>query len=141
MAPSGGSRRCAPTTTIGSMPTTSTFVSWRVPGRARRRVFADAHVLLGIAIAISATIIAAAESGFSLVPVALAGFGYVSLQVFLSWHQRLVRSVARLLFALGFLFALAVWGGPAHAVPLTLLTLPIVATAARYGRWEALVVG
>jgi diguanylate cyclase (GGDEF)-like protein len=123
------------------MATSWTLVSWRALGGTRRRVLSDPHVLLGIAIAISATIIEAAESGAAFIPVALAGFSYVSLQLLMAWHRRLMRSVARLLFALGFLFALGAAGGPTHAVPLTLLTLPIVAMAARYGRREAVVVG
>jgi diguanylate cyclase (GGDEF)-like protein len=104
-------------------------------------MLADPHVLLGIAIAISATIIEAAESGAAAVPFAMAGVAYISLQIFLSWHRRLLRSVPRLLLPLGFLFALAVASGPGHAVPLTLLTLPVVAMAARYGRRESMMVG
>jgi diguanylate cyclase (GGDEF)-like protein len=113
----------------------------RVLGPAKRRLLTDPHVLLGIAIAISATIIESAESGVTAVAVALAGIGYVLLQLFLASHRRLLRPLARLLFALGFLFGLAAASGPAHAVPLTLLTLPIVAMAARYGRREAAILG
>jgi diguanylate cyclase (GGDEF)-like protein len=113
----------------------------RVIRPANRRILTDPHVLLGIAIAISATIIQTAESISTAVPVALAGVAYVSLQVFVASHRRFLRSVTRLLIALGFLFGLAIVGEPTHAVPLTLLTLPIVAMAARYGRREALVVG
>jgi hypothetical protein len=43
--------------------------------------------------------------------------------------------------AIAFLFGLGVAGGPAHAVPLTLLALPIAAMGARYGRRAAIVVG
>jgi putative methionine-R-sulfoxide reductase with GAF domain len=113
----------------------------RVLRPANRRLLTDPHVLLGIAIAISATIIESTESISTAIPVALAGVAYVSIQVFVASHRRFLRSVTRLLIALGFLFGLAVVGGPTHAVPLTLLTLPIVAMAARYGRPEALVVG
>ena len=45
-----------------------------------------------------------------------------------------------MLVAVGFLFGLALVGGPGHAVPLTLLALPIVAMAARYGRRAAVVI-
>lgn len=113
----------------------------RVLRPANRRLLTDPHVLLGIAIAISATIIETVDSISTAVPVALAGTAYVALQLVVASHQRFLKSVARLLIALGFLFGLAVVSGPAHAVPLTLLTLPIVAMAARYGRREALVVG
>jgi diguanylate cyclase (GGDEF)-like protein len=113
----------------------------RVLRPANRRLLTDPHVLLGIAIAISATIIESTESISTAIPVALAGVAYVSIQVFVASRRRFLRSVTRLLIALGFLFGVAVVGGPTHAVPLTLLTLPIVAMAARYGRPEALVVG
>lgn len=113
----------------------------RVLGPAQRRLLADPHVLLGIAVAISATIIESAESGSTAITVALAGLLYVLLQVFLAAHRRLLRPVARLLIALAFLFSLAIVAGPAHAVPLTLLTLPVVAMAARFGRREAAIVG
>ena len=113
----------------------------RVVGPARRRLLTDPHVLLGIAIAISATIIESAESGATAVAVALAGLGYVALQLFLAANRRLLPPIARLLFAVGFLFAIAAASGPAQAVPLTLLALPIVAMAARYGRREAATLG
>ena len=113
----------------------------RVLRPAARRLLTDPHVLLGVAIAISATIIETVESISTAVPVALAGTAYVALQLVVASHQRFLKSVVRLLIALGFLFGLAVVGGPTHAIPLTLLTLPIVAMAARYGRREALVVG
>ena len=123
------------------MPSKRGIVRRRVLRPANRRLLTDPHVLLGIAIAISATIIESVESISTAVPVALAGTAYVAIQLGLASHQRFVQSVARLLIALGFLFALAIVGGPTHAVPLTLLTLPIVALAARFGRREALVVG
>jgi diguanylate cyclase (GGDEF)-like protein len=113
----------------------------RVLGRKQRRLFADPHVLLGIAIAISATIIQAAESGPAAIQVALAGFAYVCLQLVVAARGGTRHNVPRLLIALGFLFGLGIVGGPAHAVPLTLLALPIVAMGARYGRWSAIVVG
>src|SRR5512134_3331088 len=104
------------------MPSFRGIKTPRVP-RPARRLFADPHVLLGIAIAVSATIIESAESGTGATLVALAGIAYVGLQLFVAAHRRLVPPVARLLAALGFLFAIAALSGPAHAVPLTLLTL------------------
>jgi diguanylate cyclase (GGDEF)-like protein len=123
------------------MPSNRGVRRLRVPGSAKRRLLTDPHVLLGIAISISATIIETAESGSTAVLVALAGVAYVCLQLFVASRRRTLRSVARLLTALGFLFVLALVSGPARAVPLTLLTLPIVAMASRYGRREALTIG
>jgi diguanylate cyclase (GGDEF)-like protein len=107
----------------------------------QRRLFGDPHVLLGVAIAISATIIEAAESGAGAIQVALAGIAYVCLQVVVAARGGTRHPVPRLLIAIGFLFGLEVVGGPAHAVPLTLLAFPIVAMGARYGRTSAVVVG
>lgn len=115
--------------------------SLRVLSPRQRRLLGDPHVLLGVAIAISATIIEAAESGPSAIPVALAGVAYVCLQVFVAARGGTRHPVARLLISLGFLFGLGIMGGPTHAVALTLLALPIVAMGARYGRSAAAVVG
>ena len=106
----------------------------------RRRLFGDPHVLLGIAIAISATIVEAVESGPSAIQVVLAGFAYVCLQVMVVARGGTRYPVPRLLIAMGFLFGLAISGGPGHGVPLTLLALPIVAMGARYGRRSAALV-
>jgi diguanylate cyclase (GGDEF)-like protein len=105
-----------------------------------RRSLADPHVLLGIAIAVSATIIELAESGQAAL-TALAGVAYVCLQIVVAARRGLRHPVPRLLAALVFLFAMGVLGGAAHAVPLTLLAMPIVAMAARYGRQAAAIVG
>lgn len=123
------------------MPKRRGIAGHRVLRPANRRVLTDPHVLLGVAIAISATMIESVDSISTAIPVAFAGLAYVSLQVFVASRRRFLRSVTRLLIALGFLLGLVVVGGPTHAVPLTLLTLPIVAMAARYGRQEALIVG
>jgi diguanylate cyclase (GGDEF)-like protein len=105
-----------------------------------RRLLRDPHVLLGVAIAASATIIETAESGPGVI-VALAGVAYVSLQLAVASRRGLRHPVPRLLAALGFLLLIEIGGGPAHAVPLTLLAMPIVAMAARYGRRVALTIG
>jgi diguanylate cyclase (GGDEF)-like protein len=123
------------------MASIAAFVPSRVLTTRQRRLFGDPHVLLGVAIALSATIIEAVEPGQSAVLVALAGVAYVCLQIVVASRRGLRHPMPRLLIALGFLSGLAFMGGPAHAVPLTLLALPIVATAARYGRREAIVVG
>ncbi len=106
----------------------------------QRRLFGDPHVLLGVAIAISATFIEAVESAPSAIQVALAGFAYCCLQVMVVARGGTRYPVPRLLIALAFLFGLAISGGPNHAVPLTLLALPIVAMGARYGRRSAAIV-
>ena len=103
----------------------------------QRRLSGDPHVLLGVAISISATIIEAVESGPPAIQVALAGFAYVCLQLVVVARGGTRYPVPRLLIALAFLFGLGISGGPAHAVPLTLLALPIVAMGARYGRRSA----
>lgn len=114
----------------------------RVLSPAQRRLFGDTHVLLGIAIAISATIIEAAVSLRSAAPVAIAGFGYVAAQLaFAAQSRRRSRSTLRLLVALVFLFGLGLVVGPGKALPLVALNLPIVAMAAAYGRREAIIVG
>jgi len=122
------------------MPSLTAFVRLLLLTPRRRRWWSDPHVLLGVAIALSATIIEGAESGQAAI-VALAGVAYVSLQVIVASRRGLRHPVPRLLAALAFLFALGVLGGPTHAVPLTLLAMPIVATAARYGRRAAGIVG
>ncbi len=110
-------------------------------GPAQRRLFGDAHVLLGTAVAISATITEAAISPLAAVPVALAGLGYVAVQLILAaQRRRLQNSTARLLGALVFLFVVALMVGPGRALTLALLNLPIVAMAAAYGRREAIIV-
>lgn len=114
--------------------------SFLVLSPRRRRLFGDPHVLLGVAIAISATIIEAVESGPSAIQVALAGLAYVSLQLVVVARGGTGYPLPRLLIALAFLFGLAISGGPTHAVPLTLLALPIVAMGARYGRRSAALV-
>jgi hypothetical protein len=63
----------------------------RVLRPANRRILADPHVLLGIAIAISATIIESTESISTAIPVGLAGLAYVSVQVFVASHRRFLR--------------------------------------------------
>jgi diguanylate cyclase (GGDEF)-like protein len=105
-----------------------------------RRLLRDPHVLLGIAIALSATIIETAESGQAVI-VALSGVAYVCLQIVVASRRVLNHPVPRLLVAVGFLLILGIVGGPTHAVPLTLLAMPIVAMAARYGRQAVLIVG
>ena len=117
------------------------FGSLRPLTPRQRRVLGDPHVLLGIAIALSATIVEAAESGEAAVMVGLAGVVYVCAQIFVAARRGPRNPVPRMLVALGFLFGLGLVAGPEHAVPLTLLALPIVATAARHGRKAAVVVG
>jgi diguanylate cyclase (GGDEF)-like protein len=101
----------------------------------------DPHVLLGVAIALTATIIEAAEAARPALLMGLAGIVYVGLQLVVAfrWGQR--HPIPRLLVGVAFLLGLALAGEPANAVPLTLLGLPIVAVAAGYGRVAALVIG
>ncbi|MEP6638721.1 MAG: diguanylate cyclase [Chloroflexota bacterium] len=114
----------------------------RVFGPASRRLLGDTHVLLGIAVALSATTIEAADSLRSAAPVAIAGFGYVAVQVALAAQpSRLSRSTPRLLVALAFVFGLGLVVGPGRALPLASLYLPIVTMAAVYGGRKAIIVG
>lgn len=124
------------------MESSSALRFQRALGPAPRRLFGDSQVLLGIAIAISGTIIGAIVSLGTAGPVALAGFGYVAVQVALAARPgRLARSTLRLLVALAFVFGLGLVVGPGRALPLVSLNLPIVAMAAAYGRREAIIVG
>jgi diguanylate cyclase (GGDEF)-like protein len=110
------------------------------PNARLRRLLGDPHVLLAIAIAISATMVAGVEGSRTALLVGLAGIAYVAVQVAVAARHGVRHPLPRLLAAVAFLFGVAVAGGPANAVPLTLLSLPIVAAGARYDRRTALIV-
>ena len=101
--PFGWFSRAHAAATIVSMESILVAASSPIRMPRYRRLLRDPHVLLGIAIALSATIIEAAESGQALI-VALAGVAYVSLQIVARLaHEAFERPVPRLLVALGFL--------------------------------------
>ena len=118
-----------------------TLASNRVRVPVPIRWLRDVHVLLGIAIAVSAIVIEGILSPDFFVPVVLAGAGYVALQVGLATRgHRNSRSTLRLLIAVGFLFVIGLMVGPSAGMPLGALYLAIVAMAAAYGRREAVIV-
>ena len=112
----------------------------RAPKARLRRLLGDSHVLLAIAIGLSATIINAVEASRSAVLVGLAGLAFVAIQIAIASRHGRRHPLPRLLGAVGFLLGVAVVSGAANAVPLTLLAMPIVATGARYGRRTAVAV-
>jgi diguanylate cyclase (GGDEF)-like protein len=106
-----------------------------------RRVLDDTHVLLAIAIVVSATIIEFLSGNGGVVWVATIGLLYVALQVGLGvWPSPFTRPIPRLLLAVCFVSGLSLVVVEVAARPLGALYLPIVTMAAAYGSREAIIV-
>jgi diguanylate cyclase (GGDEF)-like protein len=112
--------------------------------RALRRLAADPHVLLALAVVVAALVIELASRGDTLL-VVVPAIVYLGVQGALAFPARTRRSVAfdtaRLLFALAVVVWMSVGTGNPATLPLASLILPIVAMAAALGAREAIVVG
>jgi diguanylate cyclase (GGDEF)-like protein len=113
-----------------------------VPGVSPRRLLDDTHVLMAIAIVVSATVIELLSGNGGVVWVAAIGVLYVALQVAVSaWRSPFARPTPRLLLGVCFVSGLSLVVVEVSARPLGALYLPLVTMAAAYGSREALIVG
>ncbi len=106
-----------------------------------KRLTADPHVLLAVAVVLSALLIEVAAS-HDPVMVTVPSLVYLLVQTGLAFRSRTARSSAgdtgRLLLALGAVSWMSLQSGQ---LPLTILYLPIVAMAASRGSLQAFVLG
>ncbi len=113
---------------------------WR---RALKRLAADPHVLLAVAVVLAAMVIEWASQGDTLL-VAVPAIVYLGVQIGLGLGRRAGRSegrdTARLLFALAAVLWMSIGSGDAATLPLASLVIPIVAMAAALGTRQVLVV-
>jgi diguanylate cyclase (GGDEF)-like protein len=111
---------------------------------ALRRLAADPHVLLAVAIVVAALVVEAVADGRPAVVVP-PSIAFLSLQVAagLRWRSAKPGAIdtARLLLALAAVVWMSVGTGDAATLPLASLLLPIVAMAAAIGARQVLVVG
>jgi diguanylate cyclase (GGDEF)-like protein len=121
----------------------------RTPGlrpsrRALKRLAADPHVLLALAVVLAALVIELASRGNAVV-VVVPSLVYLGVQSALALNTRARRSpardTARLLFALVAVIWMSIGTGNPATLPLASLTLPIVVMAAAMGTRQVLVVG
>ncbi len=115
--------------------------SWR---RSLKRLAADPHVLLALAVVVAALVIEWASRGDTLL-VVVPSVVYLGTQCALGLRARRRRSeaedTARLLFALVAVLWMSVGTGEPTTLPLASLVLPIVAMAAALGARQAIAVG
>ena len=113
---------------------------WR---RALKRLAADPHVLLAVAVVLAAMVIEWASQGDTLL-VAVPSLAFLGVQVGLGLGRRLgpseARDAARLLFALAVVLWMIVGSGDTSTLPLASLVIPIVAMAAALGTRQVVVV-
>jgi diguanylate cyclase (GGDEF)-like protein len=113
---------------------------WR---RALKRLAADPHVLLAVAVVLAAMVIEWASQGDTLL-VAVPSLAFLGVQVGLGLGRRLgpsdARDTARLLFALAVVLWMSVGSGDTSTLPLASLVIPIVAMAAALGTRQVVVV-
>ena len=113
---------------------------WR---RALKRLAADPHVLLAVAVVLAAMVIEWASQGDTLL-VAVPSIVYLGVQIGLGLVRRAGRSegrdTARLLFGLAAVLWMSIGSGHASTLPLASLVIPIVAMAAALGTRQVLVV-
>ncbi len=111
--------------------------------RAVKRLAADPHVLLAVAVVLAAMVIEWASQGDTLF-VAVPSLAFLGVQVGLGLGRRAGRSeardTARLLFALAVVLWMSVGSGDTSTLPLASLVIPIVAMAAALGTRQVLVV-
>jgi diguanylate cyclase (GGDEF)-like protein len=112
--------------------------------RALKRLAADPHVLLAVAVVLAALVIDWAAQGQWLL-VFVPSVLYLSVQSVLALSRRVRRSTtadtARLLLALAAVLWMSVGTGDDATLPLASLVLPIVAMAAALGTRQAIIVG
>jgi diguanylate cyclase (GGDEF)-like protein len=114
---------------------------WR---RALRRLAADQHVLLAIAIVLAALVVeVASQSRAGL--VAAPSIAFLAIQVAIGLLRRgsksRARDTARLLLALGAVMWMSIGSGDPSTLPLASLLLPIIAMAAAIGTRQIVIVG
>ena len=117
----------------------------RSPSRRRlKRLAADPHVLLAVAVVLAALVIEMATRG-NTVLVVVPALVYLGVQSLLALRGRKGRSpaidTARLLFALAAVIWMSVGTGNPATLPLASLALPIVVMAAALGTRQVIAVG
>ena len=149
---SGSTSSCSPTrskTTFALIVTHSRVVirspRLRTPSERRlKRLAADPHVLLAVAVVLAALFIELATRGNTLLVVAPA-LVYLALQIGFALRGRTGRSTgvdtARLLLALAAVVWMSFGTGNPATLPVASLTLPIVVMAAALGARQVIVVG
>lgn len=115
------------------------------PSRRRlKRLAADPHVLLAVAVVLAALFIELATRGNTLLVVAPA-LVYLAIQGAFALRGRMGRSTgvdtARLLLALAAVVWMSLGTGNPATLPIASLTLPIVVMAAALGARQVIVVG
>lgn len=112
--------------------------------RALKRLAADPHVLLAVAVVLAALVIEWASQGKTLL-VAAPSVLYLGIQAGLGLSRRVRRSskadTARLLLALAAVLWMSVGTGNDATLPLASLLLPIIAMAGALGARQAVIVG
>jgi diguanylate cyclase (GGDEF)-like protein len=114
---------------------------WR---RALKRLAADPHVLLAVAVVLAALVIEWAARGDAVL-VIVPSIVYLGIQSAAGLRRRTARSgprdTARLMFALVAVLWMSVGTGDTATLPLASLVLPIVAMAAALGARQGIAVG
>ena len=112
--------------------------------RALRRLAADPHVLLAIAVVLAALVVEAVSQARPTI-VAVQSIAFLGIQVAAGLRWRFGRpgavDTARLLLAVGAVMWMSVGTGDVSTLPLAALLLPIVAMAAAIGTRQIIVVG
>ena len=116
-------------------------VPWR---RGLRRLAADPHVLLAVAVVLAAVVIEAVSQDRPTL-VLVPSIVYLGIQVLtgLRWQsgRRGTADTARLLIALAAVLWMSIGTGDPVTLPLASLILPVIAMAAAMGSRQAIVVG
>jgi diguanylate cyclase (GGDEF)-like protein len=116
-------------------------VPWR---RGLRRLAADPHVLLAVAVVLAALVIEAVSQDRPTL-VLVPSIVYLGIQVLagLRWQsdRRGTADTARLLIALAAVLWMSIGTGDPVTLPLASLILPVIAMAAAMGSRQAFVVG
>jgi diguanylate cyclase (GGDEF)-like protein len=114
-----------------------------VLSRVLRRLTADPHVLLAVAIALSALVIVLVDGSprTVLVPLSLFLLAQMGITLLVGDRRRTeALDTARLLLALAAVWGMNLRAGDPTALPLTSLYLPIVAMSAALGRIPTIIV-
>lgn len=123
---------------------TSTHRSRVLLRRGLKRLAADPHVLLALAVVLAALVTELATHALADL-VILPSVVYLAIQVTIGLHPRSRRSsgidTARLLLALAAVIWMSLGTGELSTLPLAALILPILSMAAAMGTRQALVVG
>jgi hypothetical protein len=109
-----------------------------------RRLAADPHVLLAVAVVLAALVIEAVSQDRPVV-VLVPSIVYLVIQIVAGLRRRRTRwghlDTARLLIALSAVLWMSIGSGDPATLPLAALLLPIIAMAAAIGTWQVIVVG